>query len=101
MQTGTKTQPELAPQRELMPEPIAGDVSLLPVSLEDPRERQANRLRVFWESRRLFIQMAVIGLGVATLIAFLIPKSYTSTTQLMPPGTQSTSGLAMMAAFAA
>ena len=101
MQTGTKTQPELAPQRELMPEPNTGDVSLLPISLEDSRERQAHRLRVFWERRRLFIQMAVIGLVVATLIAFLIPKSYTSTTQLMPPDTQSTSGLAMMAAFAA
>ena len=101
MQTGTKTQPELAPQRELMPEPNTGDVSLLPISIEDSRERQAHRLRVFWERRRLFIQMAVIGLVVATLIAFLIPKSYTSTTQLMPPDTQSTSGLAMMAAFAA
>src|SRR5271163_4257336 len=101
MQTGTKTQPELAPQRELMPQPNTGDVSLLPISLEDSRERQAHRLRVFRERRRLFIQMAVIGLVVATLIAFLIPKSYTSTTQLMPPDTQSTSGLAMMAAFAA
>jgi uncharacterized protein involved in exopolysaccharide biosynthesis len=34
-------------------------------------------------------------------VAFLIPKSYTSTTQLMPPDPQSTSGMAMMAAMAA
>ncbi|MGD0402198.1 MAG: Wzz/FepE/Etk N-terminal domain-containing protein [Candidatus Acidiferrales bacterium] len=101
MQTGTKTQPELAPQQEMRPQPIVGDVSLLPISLEDSRERQANRLRVFWDRRRLFLQMTVIGLALATLIAFLIPKSYTSTTQLMPPDTQSTSGMAMMAAFAA
>jgi uncharacterized protein involved in exopolysaccharide biosynthesis len=101
MQTGTKTQPEVAPQQEFPPQPIAGDVSLLPSSPEDSRERQANRLRVFWDRRRLLLQMTVIGLAVATLIAFLIPKSYSSTTQLMPPDTQSTSGMAMMAAFAA
>lgn len=100
-QTGTKTQPELAPERGLTAQPIFGDGSLLPVSLEDSRERQANRLRVFWGRRRLFVQMTVIGLVVSTMIAFLIPKSYTSTTQLMPPDTQSTSGMAMMAAFAA
>jgi uncharacterized protein involved in exopolysaccharide biosynthesis len=101
MQTGTKTQPELAPEQELSPQPMTGDVSLPPISLEGSRERQANRLRVFWDRRRLFLQMTVIGLVVATLIAFLIPKSYTSTTQLMPPDTQSASGMAMMAAFAA
>jgi uncharacterized protein involved in exopolysaccharide biosynthesis len=100
-QTGTKTEPELVPERDLTPQPIGGDDSLLPVSLEDSRERQANRLRVFWDRRRLFLQMTVIGLVVSTLIAFLIPKSYTSTTQLMPPDTQSSSGMAMMAAFAA
>jgi capsule polysaccharide export protein KpsE/RkpR len=38
---------------------------------------------------------------MSTLIAFLIPKSYMSTTQLMPPDPQSTSGMAMMAAMAA
>lgn len=101
MQTGAKTQPELTLQPELQPPPITGDVSLLPSSLEDSRERQAIRLRVFWDRRRLFLQMLMIGLVVSTLIAFLIPKSYTSTTQLMPPDTQSTSGMAMMAAFAA
>ncbi|HXO04841.1 MAG TPA: Wzz/FepE/Etk N-terminal domain-containing protein [Candidatus Sulfotelmatobacter sp.] len=91
----------MVPERDLTPQPIGGDDSLLPVSLEDSRERQANRLRVFWDRRRLFLQMTVIGLVVSTLIAFLIPKSYTSTTQLMPPDTQSSSGMAMMAAFAA
>src|SRR5207253_59542 len=36
----------------------------------------------------------------STLAAFLIPKSYTSTAQLMPPDQQSTSALAMMAGMA-
>src|SRR5712692_5997629 len=69
--------------------------------LEDPREWQAERLRLLWRRRQLFFRAGAIGLLVSTLIAFLIPKSYTSTTQLMPPDSQSTSGMAMMAAMAA
>src|SRR5260221_6394129 len=34
------------------------------------------------------------------LLAFLIPKQFTATTQLMPPDTQSVSGMALMAAMA-
>ena len=48
-----------------------------------------------------FSELRSIGLLVSTLVAFLIPKSYISTTQLMPPDPQSTSGMAMMAAMAA
>jgi uncharacterized protein involved in exopolysaccharide biosynthesis len=63
-------------------------------------ERQAELLRLLWERRRFLLRAAAIGLLVSTLIAFLIPKSYTSTAQLMPPDSQSSSGLAMMAAMA-
>jgi uncharacterized protein involved in exopolysaccharide biosynthesis len=94
-QTATKQQPEAAP------EPIMGDLSLPEVPLVDPREWQADRLRLLWGRRRFFAGAAAIGLIVSTIIAFLIPRSYTSTTQLMPPDTQSTSGIAMMAAMAA
>jgi uncharacterized protein involved in exopolysaccharide biosynthesis len=93
-QTATKAQPEAAPQ------PIVGEVSLLEVPLEDSREWQAERLRLLWGRRKFFLLAAAIGLLASTLLAFLIPKSYTSTTQLMPPDTQSTSGMAMMAAMA-
>lgn len=68
---------------------------------EDSREWQAERLRLLWKRRVAFFRAAAIGLLVSTLVAFLIPKSYTSTTQLMPPDPQSTSGMAMMAAMAA
>ena len=95
MQTGTKTQPEAAPQ------PVAGQVSLPEVPLEHSRERQAERLRLLWERRQFFVRATAIGLIVSTLIALVIPNQYTSTTQLMPPETQSTSGMAMMAALAA
>src|SRR5947208_6494426 len=68
--------------------------------LEDSREWQAEQLRLLWGRRRFFFRAVAAGLIVSTLVAFLIPKSYTSTTQLMPPDPQSTSGMAMMAAMA-
>ena len=68
---------------------------------EDSREWQAEQLRLLWGRRRFFFRTGAIGLLVSTLVAFMIPKSYTSTTQLMPPDPQSTSGMAMMAAMAA
>ena len=69
--------------------------------LRDSRERQAEHLRLLWEHRRLLLRAAAIGLLAATIVAFLIPKQYTSTTQLMPPDAQSSSGLAMLSALAA
>lgn len=96
-QSGTKTQLETAPDL------IAGEVSLPEASSEDVREYQAERLRLLWGCRRFFLRAAAIGLAVSTLIAFIIPKSYTSTTQLMPPDQQSSSNMAMamMAAMTA
>jgi uncharacterized protein involved in exopolysaccharide biosynthesis len=86
---------------EATTEPAIGELALEEVSLEETRERQAKLFRLLWDSRRDLIRAAAIGLVASTLIAFLIPKSYTSTTQLMPPETQSASGMAMMAALAA
>src|SRR5580704_15491704 len=94
-QTATKQQPETAPQ------PVGGEVSLREMPLEDSREWQAEQLRLLWGRRRFFFRAAAAGLLVSTLVAFLIQKSYTSTTQLMPPDPQSTSGMAMMPAMAA
>jgi uncharacterized protein involved in exopolysaccharide biosynthesis len=81
-------------------QPVKGEVSLPEVPLVDAREWQAERLRLLWDRRRFFFRAGAIGLLISTLVAFLIPKSYTSTTQLMPPDPQSTSGMAMMAAMA-
>jgi capsule polysaccharide export protein KpsE/RkpR len=94
-QTATKQQTETAPQA------VAGELSLPETLLDDSREWQAERLRLLWGRRKFFLQAAAIGLFASTLLAFLIPKSYTSTTQLMPPDPQSTSGMAMMAAMTA
>jgi uncharacterized protein involved in exopolysaccharide biosynthesis len=65
------------------------------------RERQAATLRLLWDHRRLLLQAAGVGFLACLLIALLIPSSYVSTTRLMPPDGQSSSGLAMMAAMAA
>jgi capsule polysaccharide export protein KpsE/RkpR len=57
-------------------------------------------LRVLWEGRTLLRWITVCGLVLSTIIAFVIPKRYESTTRLMPPDSQSGSGMAMMAALA-
>lgn len=93
-QTAAKQQPEL-------PLPATGETSVAEVPVEDARAWQADQLRLFWGRRRFFFRAVGVGLLVSTLVAFLIPKSYTSTTQLMPPDAQSTSAMAMMAGLAA
>jgi uncharacterized protein involved in exopolysaccharide biosynthesis len=95
MQTATKT------QIENVPEQLPGAVSLPEAVSEDPRHRQAERLRLLWAHRWLFLQAIGIGLAASALVALTIPRRYTSITQLMPPDSQSTSTMAMMAAFAA
>lgn len=55
---------------------------------------------LLWEHRRFLRRAAAWGLLLSTGLAFVIPKRYDSTTRLMPPGNQSSSGMAMMAAMA-
>jgi capsule polysaccharide export protein KpsE/RkpR len=95
MQTAAK------PQTETTPQPVVGELLLPKIPLEDSRELQAERFRLLWDRRRFFVRATAVGLLASTLVAFLIPKSYTSTAQLMPPDVQSTSALAMMAGMAA
>ena len=94
-QTAAKPQPEVAPQ------PAAGEPLLPDIPLEDSRELQAARFRLLWDRRRFLLRASAAGLLASTLVAFLIPKSYISTAQLMPPDQQSTSAMAMMAGMAA
>jgi capsule polysaccharide export protein KpsE/RkpR len=65
------------------------------------RERQARAMRLVWDRRRTVLKAGGIALLATTLIAFLIPRSYTSTAQLMPPDSQSSTGMAMLAALGA
>jgi len=94
-QTATKPQPETKPQSPAGEALSPGDL------LNDSRDSQAEPFRLLWDSRRMFLRSTAVGLLASMLVAFLIPRSYTSTAQLMPPDQQSTSALAMMAGMAA
>lgn len=91
--TGVRQRPEPDPS-------VLAPLGLEERELQAARERQAEMLRTLWERRRTLFRAAVAGLLVSTLVAFLLPKSYTATAQLMPPDQQNSSGLAMMAALA-
>jgi len=70
------------------------DSELIPIRAdEDDEDDSIDKLRVLWERRALLYRWAVIGLVASTIIAFLIPARYTTTTRLMPPD-QATQGLA-------
>ena len=94
-QTGTKLQPEAGPQ------PDFGEVSTSEMSSQNARESPVQRLRLLWNERRFLNRAAIAGLLFGTLFAFLLPKRFESTTQLMPPDSQSSSGMAMLAALTA
>ena len=57
-------------------------------------------LRQLWDRRRFLGRVTLYGLVLSMITAFLIPKRYESTTRLMPPDSQSASGMAMLAALA-
>ncbi len=94
-QTGAKPQTEAAPQF-----PVE-ELSAPEVPLADVRERAVARLRLLWNARRFLGKTAFAGLALGALLAFLLPKRYEATTQLMPPDNQSSSGMAMLAALTA
>ena len=91
------TQTATKPQPEVVLRPTTGELIPSAGALGDSREWQANHLRLLWDHRRFFLRAVGLGLAASTLFAFLLPKRYTATTQLMPPDAQSTSGMAMMA----
>ena len=83
------------------PQELRSELALEQIASEDRRAWQADRLRLLWDHRGLIARATAIGLVAAALGSFLIPKSYTSSAQLMPPDSQSNTGLAMMASLAA
>jgi uncharacterized protein involved in exopolysaccharide biosynthesis len=93
-QTFTKSKSDLTPQQ--VPREI--------LSIGDPQQKDLRdavfaRLRHLWNHRRVIRRAALIGLLLGILIAFTLPKRYESTTQLMPPDNQSSSGMAMLTAL--
>ena len=84
-------------------EPISADQSSAAEALEIQlastlsRERLCARLRALWGQRRFLLRLGCVALVISTLVAFLIPKLYATQVQIMPPDTQSTNPMALMA----
>jgi uncharacterized protein involved in exopolysaccharide biosynthesis len=68
-------------------------------SFASPSTRRVPYLRLFWDNRLYFWRAIAVSLVLSTIVAFLIPKQYTSTTQLMPPDSHSNSAMSMIAAL--
>src|ERR1700683_3925691 len=81
--------------------PHPGPEVFPPLNLPPPPKRGAyvQRLRLLWDARAAVARAGTAGLLAGTLLAFLIPKRFESTTELMPPDGQSNSGMAMLAAL--
>jgi uncharacterized protein involved in exopolysaccharide biosynthesis len=89
-QTSTKARTEIEPQ---LPE------NFLPFE-EDSRAARArwiSKLRLLWSERRFLLRVTAVGLVVGIITAFLIPARYDATTQIMPPDSQSSGTLALIA----
>ncbi|PYX76279.1 MAG: lipopolysaccharide biosynthesis protein [Acidobacteria bacterium] len=76
------------------------EVSLTDEIDETSRERTVARMRLLWRRRGLLFRVALYALLASTLVAFLIPARYESTSRLMPPDSQSTSSSLAMAVAA-
>jgi capsule polysaccharide export protein KpsE/RkpR len=76
-----------------------------PATGSSPGEKPANesvvpKLRLLWSQRQFLWRCCLVGLLVSLLIAFLIPAEYKTTVRLMPPDSQSSNGLALIASLA-
>ena len=98
-QTGTKLQPNAA-TAEFFDEPNLSEVVSF-TSVEGMPPTTVMRVRLLWDERRLLLRAALVGLLVGTLLAFVIPKRFESTTQLMPPDNQTSTAMAMLTALTA
>src|SRR5579871_2428058 len=96
---GTRQSPLIGDREILEPNRNGREVSD-EQELKDVVERQAQFLRLLWNRRSTLLRVAGIAVLASALVAFLIPNSYTSTAQLMPPDSQSSTGMAMLAALA-
>jgi uncharacterized protein involved in exopolysaccharide biosynthesis len=85
---------------ETNPEPLAAGKA---ESYEQPNvagDIWIARLRLVWRERRFVSRMTAVGLIFSAAAAFSIPKRYTTSTRLMPPDSQSTSSMMMLAGMA-
>jgi capsule polysaccharide export protein KpsE/RkpR len=65
-----------------------------------PLQRQTSVVAHFWQRRVWVVKATIVGLVLGAIVAFVIPKRYESTAQLMPPDSSAISGMAMMGLMA-
>src|SRR6516164_9569699 len=58
-------------------------------------------VRLLWSNRKLFRRVTLYALVTTILLAFLIPKRYEATTQLMPPENVSSEAVALLGTLGA
>jgi capsule polysaccharide export protein KpsE/RkpR len=65
---------------------------------EQPDQTWVTNAALLWSKRRFLSKVVVAGFLLSTLVAFLLPNQYESTTRIMPPE-QASGGAAMLAAL--
>jgi uncharacterized protein involved in exopolysaccharide biosynthesis len=93
-------QAPLKPQAATQPPYRPSMPAELDVPSADRRAGQTERLRMLWDARRVIAVTTLSAFLLSCFFSILIPASYTATTQLMPPDSESSSGIAMVSALA-
>jgi uncharacterized protein involved in exopolysaccharide biosynthesis len=93
-------QSPLKPQASPLPPYRPSMPAELNVPSADRRAGQTERLRMLWNARRVIAVTTLSAFLLSCFFSILIPASYTATTQLMPPDSESSSGIAMVSALA-
>jgi capsule polysaccharide export protein KpsE/RkpR len=89
-----------APVRQTLSELPESDIrgTPEPEQTSDGNQKILAYFRLIWRHHELLYRVGLYAFLTSALVAFLIPKRYESTAHLMPPDSQSSSGLAMAAA---
>jgi len=88
-------------QQEILESAVLTEPPRIPHYDELDNYAAINRLRLLLDQRFTLLRFAACGLVLSTLLAFTIPFSYESGTQLMPPEGDSGSGLMSLLAMTA
>jgi uncharacterized protein involved in exopolysaccharide biosynthesis len=80
---------------EAEPQPLEVAPGIRPIG----REQSIEMLHLLWMERRFLWRAIWVTVLLTSLVCFLLPNRYTSVTRLMPPESQGTAGMAIMAAL--
>ena len=81
-------------------EKVSGQEALEVARSEHSSPPEPSTVWLLWEKRRIIARFGAYGFVLFTLIAFLLPRQYRSTTRIMPPDTPASGALAMVSALA-